>query len=133
LTHVNAAGTPSAQSSFSPDQHIHQRRSEVRKALMFVAPVLAATLAGATAEAGDIAAGYKHARQVCAKCHVVATGVGGGGTDGAPPFATIPNELKRTEAQIKTFLMRPHGRMPDFVMTRQEIDDLAAYIMSLHR
>lgn len=105
----------------------------MRKALTFVAPLLAAAVAALNASAGDVAAGFKHAKEVCAKCHVVASGIGGGGTDGAPPFETIPNELKRTEAQIKTFLMRPHGRMPDFVMTRREIDDLAAYIMSLRK
>jgi len=105
----------------------------VRKAFMVVAPFTVAALAAAASQAGDVAAGYKHARQVCARCHVVASGVGGGGTDGAPPFATIPNELKRSEAQIKTFLSRPHGRMPDFVMTRREIDDLASYIMSLRK
>ena len=103
----------------------------MRHAPIFVASLLAAALAATTSQAGDIAAGFKHAKEVCAKCHVVAKGIGGGGTDGAPPFATIPNQLKRSEAQIKTFLARPHGRMPDFVMTRQEIDDLAAYIMSL--
>ena len=105
----------------------------MRQALTFVVPLLAAAVAASSASAGDIAAGFKHAKEICAKCHVVATGVGGGGTDGAPPFETIPNQLKRTEPQIKTFLSRPHGRMPDFVMTRREIDDLAAYIMSLRK
>jgi mono/diheme cytochrome c family protein len=103
----------------------------VRHALKFVAPFLAAVFAVTTAQAGDVANGFKRAKQVCSECHVVAAGVGGGGTDGAPPFETIPNQLKRSEAQIKAFLSRPHGRMPDFVMTRREIDDLTAYIMSL--
>lgn len=105
----------------------------MRHAPIFVASLLAAALAATTSQAGDIAAGFKRAKEVCAKCHVVADGVGGGGTDGAPPFATIPNELKRSEAHIKAFLSRPHGRMPDFVMTRREIDDLTAYILSLHK
>ena len=88
-------------------------------------------IAQSAAAAGDQSKGKELARQHCARCHVVATGVGGGGTDGAPPFATIPNQLKRSETQIKAFLSRPHGRMPDFVMTTREIDDLTAYIMSL--
>lgn len=102
----------------------------MRQALTFVVPLFVAAFAAWSAQADDIAAGFRHAKEVCAKCHVVASGVGRG-TDGAPPFATIPNELKRSEAQIKAFLSRPHGRMPDFVMTRREIDDLTAYIMSL--
>lgn len=103
----------------------------MRQGPIFVASLLAAAVAATTSQAGDIAAGFKRAKEVCSKCHVVAKGVGGGGTDGAPPFSTIANEHKRSEEQIRTFLSRPHGRMPDFVMTRSEIDDLTDYIMSL--
>lgn len=109
----------------------------MRKALMIVAIVVGAAVAASTLQAGDVDAGLARAKAVCAECHVVATGVGRrvgrSGTDGAPPFATIPNGLKRTESQIKAFLARPHGRMPDFILTRREIDDLTAYILSLRR
>jgi mono/diheme cytochrome c family protein len=98
---------------------------------MLAAIVLGAAVAASSLQAGDVEAGFARAKAVCAKCHVVATGIGGGGTDGAPPFAAIANGLKRSEAQIKAFLTRPHGRMPDFVMTRREIDDLTAYILTL--
>jgi len=109
----------------------------VRKALMIVAIVLGAAVAASTLRAGDVEAGFARARTACAECHVIATGVGRRvgrtGTDGAPPFATIANGLKRSESQIKSFLARPHGRMPDFILTRREIDDLTAYILSLRR
>ena len=109
----------------------------MRKALLLVAIVLGAAIAASSLQAGDIEAGLRRAKAVCAECHVVATGIGAGvgwsGTDGAPPFATIANALRRSESQIKAFLARPHGRMPDFVMTRREIDDLSAYILSLRR
>jgi len=105
----------------------------MRKILLLAAIAAGAVLAASALQAGEISAGFKRAKAVCSECHVVAAGVGKSGTDGAPPFATIANELKRSEDQIKAFLSRPHGRMPDFIMTRREIDDLASYIMSLRR
>ncbi|HUT48588.1 MAG TPA: c-type cytochrome [Alphaproteobacteria bacterium] len=109
----------------------------MRKILLLGAIAVGAMLAASALQAGDVEAGFARAKAVCAECHVVATGVGRrvgrSGTDGAPPFATIVNGLKRSERQITTFLARPHGRMPDFILTRREIDDLTAYILSLRR
>ena len=84
----------------------------------------------AAAEFGDEERGRNYSVANCARCHVVADGVGKG-TDGAPPFKSMPNELKRTEPQLRAFLARPHGAMPDFSLTRQEIADVVAYIESL--
>lgn len=109
----------------------------MRKVLMIVAIVLGSALAASTLQAADVEAGFDRARTACAECHVIATGVGRRvgrtGTDGAPPFATVVNGLKRSESQIRAFLSRPHGRMPDFILTRREIDDITAYILSLRR
>ena len=33
--------------------------------------------------------------------------------------------------QLRTFLAKPHGAMPDLALSRAEIDDLIAYIESL--
>lgn len=84
----------------------------------------------ASAEPGDETRGRNFAVKTCARCHVVADGVGSG-TDGAPPFASLPNDLKRTEPQLRAFLSRPHEPMPDLTLSRQEIADLVTYIMSL--
>ena len=99
-------------------------------AFVILLPVFALWAGPASAEHGDDARGRDFAVQACARCHVVADGVGSG-TDGAPPFRSLPNDLKRTEPQLRAFLSRPHGQMPDLTLSRQEIADLVAYIMSL--
>lgn len=89
------------------------------------------TLAAAgSALAADPDAGRAFATQACARCHVVASGVGSG-TDGAPAFMSVANAKDQSEAKLTAFLTRPHGRMPDFVLTRREIENVVAYIMTL--
>jgi mono/diheme cytochrome c family protein len=38
-----------------------------------------------------------------------------------------------TEMGLHAFLQTPHQRMPDLHLSREEIDDVAAYILSLRR
>jgi mono/diheme cytochrome c family protein len=88
------------------------------------------TLAAASASAADPEAGRAFAVKACARCHVVGPGVGSG-TDGAPTFETVANTKDQSETKLTAFLSRPHGRMPDFVLTRREIENVIAYIMTL--
>jgi hypothetical protein len=52
---------------------------------------------------------------------------------GRPPFAVIANRKAMTQTALEAFLHVPHGRMPDFSLTRQEIRDVSAYIVSLKK
>jgi mono/diheme cytochrome c family protein len=87
--------------------------------------VIAATIA--SSRAADVARGAQLARQWCANCHVM----DGAGTatvqQGPPSFRSIG----LTAEQLRTFLTHPHGAMPDFALTRTEIDDVIAYIETL--
>ncbi|MBL8704489.1 MAG: hypothetical protein JNM30_06595, partial [Rhodospirillales bacterium] len=56
-----------------------------------------------------------------------------GGTDLAPPFATLAADPRTTEFRLRAFLMTPHQNMPDFRLSRSETDDLIGYILSLRR
>jgi hypothetical protein len=38
-----------------------------------------------------------------------------------------------TPLSLRAFLQTPHERMPDLHLSRDEIDDLTAYILSLRR
>jgi mono/diheme cytochrome c family protein len=51
---------------------------------------------------------------------------GGRGADVAPDFATIARQ--RDADYLRGFLSRPHPPMPRFELSRQDIDDLVAYI-----
>ena len=94
---------------------------------------LALTLAGGItaafpSAAADAPKGAQLARQWCAHCHVVdSTPAPGTVQQGPPAFAT----MGMTGEQLRTFLTRPHGAMPDLALTRAEIDDVIAYIETL--
>ena len=79
--------------------------------------------------AGDAAQGRALARTWCSGCHTVEAG----GTDAAPPLATIANRPDRTEAYLFTWLSDPHPPMPQLNLGRQEIADIIAYLQSLRR
>lgn len=83
------------------------------------------------AHAEDVAAGRRLAESWCSSCHLVGPGSARGVSSGAPTFAAIAGQKSTTVLSLRVFLQTPHGRMPDLHLSRDEIDDLAAYILSL--
>ena len=83
--------------------------------------------------AGDPAAGKTIAEGWCSACHVVSPMQQGGSSTGAPPFAAIAKMKSATPMALRVFLQTPHGRMPDLHLTREEIANLSAYILSLKK
>jgi mono/diheme cytochrome c family protein len=75
--------------------------------------------------------GLRLARQWCTSCHIVAPGTGG--SDAARPFEVIANDPMVTENGLRAWLADPHPPMPNFELTRTEIDAIIAYIKSLKR
>ena len=67
------------------------------------------------------------------RCHVVSPTQQGGSSSGAPPFAAIAKMKTATPMGLRVFLQTPHGRMPDLHLTREEIANLSAYIVSLKK
>lgn len=94
--------------------------------IQIVAIAAFVTAASQAQAAGDAAQGKAAAERWCATCHVVAPG--GRGADVAPNFATIAKQ--RNDEYLRGFLTRPHPPMPRFELSRQDIDDLVAYIGS---
>ncbi|MBS0561282.1 MAG: cytochrome c [Proteobacteria bacterium] len=81
--------------------------------------------------AGDPAAGRTLAEGWCSACHVVTPDQHGASSNGAPPFAVIARMKWATPTSLRVFLQTPHNRMPDLHLTRGEIADVSAYILSL--
>jgi len=82
--------------------------------------------------AGDAAKGHALASTWCANCHVVADD--GQGKDVAPPFPEVARRGAPDQLSARAFLEAPHPPMPDLNLSRQEIDDVVAYLNSLaHR
>ena len=92
----------------------------------------AAALVALIANAGALAADARHgetlAKRWCAACHIVAPDQTRG-QDNVPPFATIARIPGFDANTIARFLMDPHPKMPDMQLTRDEAQDLAAYIV----
>jgi len=84
------------------------------------------------AHAQDIQAGEKIARTWCAGCHQVGRNPKAG-SDAVPPFATVAASKGMTTTALAVFLSTPHGKMPDYSLSRQQIRDVSAYIMSIKR
>lgn len=96
--------------------------------------VLAGAGAAAAAVPGNPDAGRALAYRSCSGCHVVEAGQQRATNDAVPPFPAIAQDPATSEARLRTFLSeRQHGHMPDFSLTRQEIDILVDYILGLRK
>ncbi len=99
---------------------------------LLAASLLAAPLCSVAAQdIGDVTAGGKLAETWCSGCHVVDPTAQRGSSNGAPTFAAIARMNSTTHLSLRVFLQTPHSPMPDLHLSQDEIDDLAAYILSL--
>lgn len=89
--------------------------------------------AAAQVEPGDPAAGRRLATTWCAGCHLIAPGGPGPATDAAPAFEAIARMTSTTALSLRVFLQTPHANMPDYRLTREQIDDVVAYVLTQRR
>lgn len=75
--------------------------------------------------------GLDLAQRWCSGCHVIGPSFGGG--DVGPTFESVAARPGQTEGLLRTWLAKPHEPMPDFQLTADQYDDLAAHIMSLRK
>ena len=83
----------------------------------------------ACAAAGNAEAGRQLVMRSCSSCH--ATESSTTATDNAPPFSAVAKTNKERPAWIRGWLMSPHPPMPNISLSRQQIDDIVAYLASL--
>jgi mono/diheme cytochrome c family protein len=93
--------------------------------------LLAAAPPVAAQTIGDPDAGRTLAETWCVNCHVVTQSQSQGTSTGAPSFRAIAAQTAITPMALSAFLQTPHHRMPDLHLSRTEIDDVSAYILSL--
>lgn len=89
---------------------------------------VATALPGRPAAAQDPEEGQRLARQWCASCHDIA---GSTSSDMAPGFRQVANDPDRTPERLRAWLSAPHPTMPDFGLSRMEIESIVAYLKSL--
>ena len=85
----------------------------------------------AAQEAGDPAAGLEFARSVCAECHAVESGERISPNPLSPAFVEIASVPGMTTTALVVVLSNPHREMPDLILGRDELRDVAAYILTL--
>lgn len=101
--------------------------------IFLAAALVAAAAAGGTAVAqtiGDPAAGRRLAEAWCSECHALTAYTVGEPRRG-PEFAEVAKRAKTTALSLNVFLRSNHDNMPNFILTRDEADDIVAYILSL--
>lgn len=78
--------------------------------------------------------GHALAERLCTSCHIVGKEAAGGTVSAdVPSFAAIANKPNQTVEVIAGHIVIPHPPMPSIQLTRAQIADLAAYILSLRR
>lgn len=80
--------------------------------------------------AGDAERGQDIAERWCAACHLVSPAQDRASAD-VPSFMSIAERSEGDLGWLRAFLADPHPRMPDMSLTRQEIQDLVAYVERL--
>ena len=82
--------------------------------------------------AGNPASGRQIATTVCAACHQVVAG-GQASAVGAPSFVDVANMPSTTALSLKVFLRSSHKKMPNFIISESDTNDLIAYILGLRQ
>lgn len=110
-------------------------RRKAGAALAAAGAMLAASPAAAQGKAalgsGNPQAGRRLAETWCANCHVTGPRAAGPASDAVPTFPAIARMPPTTAMSLRVFLQTPHARMPNLQLSREETDDVAAYILSL--
>ena len=97
-----------------------------------LAVVMAAAAFSAEAQQGDTAVGHAFAREACRACHEVeAKEPSPRMIKIGPAFRDIANAPGMTATALRVFLTSSHPKMPNFILTPEEIADVTAYIVSL--
>lgn len=104
----------------------------LRHSLLVSAVALVATALPAHAQDGAVTAGHAFAREACNACHVVEADqqaprrilIG-------PEFREIANTRGITATALRVFLTTSHPKMPNLILTSEEMADVIAYILSL--
>jgi mono/diheme cytochrome c family protein len=104
----------------------------MRVVLTALALALAPTvsLAGPVTSAPDPEYGETLAQRLCSNCHLVNNAQEQVNVD-VPSFHEIANRQGQTEGSIMAKIVIPKHPMPVIPITKSELNDLAAYIMSL--
>ena len=94
---------------------------------------LSVAASGVCAQAiGDPKQGLALAQQTCSPCHATMAEQDRSPNAQAPRFVDLAAASGMTNAALLVALTTPHAGMPMFTFTKEQRDDVIAYILSLH-
>jgi cytochrome c len=82
-------------------------------------------------EVGDPQQGSAFAQRVCAACHAVEHGQPSSPNPQAPTFDAIAKTPGTTEMALYAFLRTSHRTMPNLILTKDDISNVVAYVLSM--
>ena len=107
---------------------------ERRIGVTMLLPLLLICLAPlAHASPEDVSKGAELAKALCAECHLNPGQGEKRGPMGVPGFTAVANRPLQTVEGVVGWLRSVPAMMPNHWLTQDEIDALAAYIMSLRK
>ena len=80
---------------------------------------------------GNAARGSGLARSNCAACHAVGRGPDASPDPMAPRFSAVADTPGMTDRALRVWLQTSHPTMPNYILNRDDTDDIVAYILSL--
>jgi cytochrome c len=99
---------------------------------VMLALALLGLLAVNGAQAQDVYEGQRIAQQWCSGCHQIGNKPTRA-NDAIPTFLAVAQMPSTTTISLTVFLSTPHGRMPDYNLSRAEIRNVSSYILSLRK
>lgn len=82
----------------------------------------------------DVKTGHEIASKLCSGCHLVDEKTAKASVPAdVPSFMEIANKPDQTSEKIAGRIVVPHPPMPTINLTREEIGDVAVYILSLRQ
>jgi len=103
--------------------------------ILVLAPLALVAALPAQAQTGPVtpnpAAGLRLARTMCSSCHMVETGGAATALADVPSFMEIARKPGQNAQRLQGFMIAPHPPMPTLQLTRQNLEDLAAHILTL--
>ena len=99
--------------------------------LVLVACSTFVAIGGSVSFAADAYQGKDIAERWCAGCHVVERDQKSPAIDQAPPFASVGRTPGFDANKLAILLLKPHPNMPKLALSREEVANLAAYILTL--
>jgi mono/diheme cytochrome c family protein len=81
---------------------------------------------GSYAQIGNSEAGRQLVLRSCSSCHALESSTTA--TDAAPPFSDVAKANKERPEWIRFWLMDPHPPMPRIALSRQQIENIIAYL-----